>query len=176
MKRLALAALLALAAGPAGPADAAHKRRPKLRGHAHAARAKAPQSWQVVKPWGKPRPVTAPARPSPSATPQATVAPTAPPLPQADPRSVSIGSTEFAFTLSQPSVSSGNVRVQFDNSRAEDPHQVILVGNGDTFSFDEQGPGVVTRRTFALDPGTYRLFCPLDGHEALGMAATLAVR
>lgn len=178
MKRLA--ALLALLVLAAGTADAAHTRRPKLRGHAHRAHAKAPKRWQIVRPWATPRPA-APPPATATATATATAGPTAPgatapPLPQADPRSVSVGATEFAFTLSQPSVAAGNVRVQFDNSRAEDAHQLVLAGNGDTLSFDVQDPGVVTRRTFSLTPGTYHLFCPLDDHEARGMSATLTVR
>jgi uncharacterized cupredoxin-like copper-binding protein len=69
------------------------------------------------------------------------------------------------------------VHVQFDNSRAEDPHQLgVRVKGGATVT--ESGivdPGGVVTKDVALDPGTYVLFCPLGTHEQQGMRAELTV-
>ena len=73
---------------------------------------------------------------------------------------------------------SGGVKVEFNSSRAEDPHNLFLVradGTGAIYDFDEQGPGAVTSKTVSLSSGRWRLFCSLPGHEALGMKTTLTV-
>jgi plastocyanin len=114
--------------------------------------------------------------PDPTATP-APSGPTLPELPVADPWSVSVGSTEFAFTLSQPSVAAGDVRIQFDNRRGEDPHDLVLRRAGTVVAhFGVLAAGVLTFRTIALRAGSYDLLCPLEGHVAAGMSATLTVR
>lgn len=180
MKRLvALAVLALLVAAPV--ADA---RRDRLRGNVKSMRAKAPKRWRVVTGWSVVRPPAATPTPVPTAGPGATpvpqVTPTPTPgstLPPANQRSVSVRSTEFALTLSQPSVLSGPVRVQFDNSAAEDPHQLAIDGPDPAYwDFGVVDPGVVTQRTITMESGSYVLFCPLPQHEALGMRATLTVR
>ncbi len=119
----------------------------------------------------------------PAATPAATRTPTptpapggpaVPDLPGADPRSVSVAATEFAFTLSQPRVKAGRVRIQFDNSRAQDPHALLAHGLDDLV-VSQVGPGRVTAVAYDLDPGTYTLYCPILDHEALGMQVKLIV-
>ncbi len=166
---LALAVALALALAVVPAADAG-KHRKRLRGHVLHAQAKAPKRWSQ-------RPA-----PSPTQAPTATPAPTATAtpgssLPAPNPRSLSVASVEYAFTLSQRTVSAGDVRVELDNSRAEDPHQLAIDGpDPDYWSFAEQPAGSVTRRTITMRPGTYVLFCPILDHEARGMRATLTVQ
>jgi plastocyanin len=145
-----------------------------LRGAAGPARAAAPSSWSgprgfTVPVLATPTPTQDPVDPAP--TPTAT-----PTVPAPSPHSVSVGSTEFKFTLSQAAVDAGDVRVQFDNSRAEDPHQLMVVGTDDLFDFGELGPGEVKRLTLPLKSGTYDLLCPLLDHESRGMSASLIVR
>jgi hypothetical protein len=145
-----------------------------------------PSAWRAS---GLTRPAPAP-EPAPAATPAPTpsAAPTAPvptstptpapppSTPAPNPRSVSVGATEFAFTLSQPSVHSGEVRVQFDNSRAEDPHDLMILRGDDVVAdFDEQPAGAVVARKVTLATGTYKLICPLPRHVELGMQAELRV-
>jgi plastocyanin len=166
-----LAAVLLVALLAAVPvADAKHRRhkRSALHGHVRPAGAQAPAEWSVV----------ATPTPTPAATATATATATpASSLPEPNPRSVSVGSTEYAFTLSQRSVLAGEVRIQFDNSRAEDAHQLSIDGpNPDYWSFDEVDAGSVTTQVVTLRPGSYVLFCPLLDHEARGMHATLTVR
>lgn len=171
-----LVALLAvvLLAAPVAQARRKHHRKPLL-GHVHRSHARAPKAWTVVPAVATPAPTPVPTPPpagQPAPTPTATATSS---LPPANPRSVSVNSTEYAFTLSQRSVLAGDVRIQFDNSRAQDPHSLSMTGP-DFFAFDEQAPGIVTQRTVTLQPGTYVLFCPILDHEARGMKATLTVR
>ena len=198
-RALALAAVAAMAAGVPAAASArpgtAHARHAAQRHRAHVSRPVhrwLPAAWTATG-WtagpvtaapGAPGPSTStptpvptavPAAPAPTATP-APAGPSVPGLPAADPRSVSVRSTEWAFTLSQPTVTAGRVRLQFDNSRAEDPHDLVVEGAGDVvFHLGQQPAGAVTSASVDLAAGTYRLVCPLTGHEAKGMAATLRV-
>jgi uncharacterized cupredoxin-like copper-binding protein len=62
----------------------------------------------------------------------------------------------------------------------EDPHNLVVSPDDGSHTqldaFPETGPGGVARRTVTLDPGRYRLWCSLDGHEEVGMSARLEVR
>lgn len=160
---LAVAALaLSLPVAEAG-------KRGKLRTSVRSAHGKAPKRWRTVTRWE-------PARPAPAPAPTADATP-APALPAPDPRSVSVTSREYSFALSQGAVDAGTVRVQFDNSRAEDPHRLAILGPaGEGRAFDEVPAGAVVRYEVSLRSGRYRLLCPMNGHEALGMRATLHVR
>lgn len=85
---------------------------------------------------------------------------------------------EFEIRLSRTSVPAGDLRLEFNNSLAEDPHDLNLRrldGTGATIAFDELQPGEISTRAVKLDPGTYRMWCSLSGHEQLGMRADLAV-
>jgi plastocyanin len=199
VRLLASVLVAALAVVPAADARK-HHRRWHARWRVHHVQAKVPKGWGArTRPPAPPAPTPVPAAtpapsvtatptprptpaPSPSGTPTPTPAPTATPtpdesLPAPNPHSVSVGSVEYAFTLSQRTVSAGDVRIEFDNSRAEDAHQLNIDGpDPDYWSFDEEPAGSVTRHTIRLRPGTYVLFCPLPDHEARGMRATLTVR
>ena len=75
-------------------------------------------------------------------------------------------------------MSAGNVRVEFNLARAEDPHNLFLVrsdGTGPAYSFDESPSGAVLAKTFPLTSGRWTLFCALPGHEAAGMRTSLTV-
>ncbi|MEA2169040.1 MAG: Sulfocyanin (SoxE) domain [Solirubrobacteraceae bacterium] len=131
-----------------------------------------------------PAPVLGPPTPVMTATPTPTVAVTPIPTPQAtatlppqSTKSVSVGATEYAFTLTQRTVDAGPVKVQFDLSRAADPHQLVIVRDGELISDSgKQAATSVTKQTVTLSAGVYELVCPLPDHEALGMRAELTVR
>jgi uncharacterized cupredoxin-like copper-binding protein len=59
----------------------------------------------------------------------------------------------------------------------EDPHNLVLSPDDGSHtplaSFPETDPGGLTKRTLSLSAGRYLLWCSLEGHEALGMRATL---
>ena len=84
---------------------------------------------------------------------------------------------EFDLTLSRQSVPAGVVAVELDN-HGEDPHD-LRVERATTalagFNFTLTKPGEFVTRRLELGPGTWKLYCTLEGHAALGMSATLAV-
>ena len=128
-----------------------------------------------------PAPFAAAPAPAPAAAqPAPTPAPDAPVLPPiySNPYAVKVQGFEFGLQLSKANVSAGDVRVEFNLSRAEDPHNLWLVredGTGTPHSFDEEPSGAVVARTLPLTRGRWKLFCSLTGHEAAGMRATLTV-
>ena len=104
--------------------------------------------------------------------------PEAPDLPPSNPRALQVVSGEFFLNLSQPEVLAGDVRVEFNNAYAEDPHDLHLVrrnGDGDSYSFGELQAGEVEARTLDLNAGSWQLFCALPEHAERGMMATLKV-
>ena len=113
-----------------------------------------------------------PATPAPA--PQDPAPPSNPVLPSF----VSVGAREFSLTLSRPLVGSGDVRIELRNV-GEDPHNLVVSPEGSHSaleSFSTLDPGLYERRTVALPPGRYQLWCSLEGHEALGMSVTLRVQ
>jgi hypothetical protein len=120
-----------------------------------------------------PGPVTDPG-PAPGTNPPPTPTPDAP----APPRFVSVAAREFSLTLSRPLVGAGAVTVELRNS-GEDPHNLVVSPEGThsaLASFSEIGPGTYERRSVALAPGRYQLWCSLEFHEGLGMSTTLRVQ
>jgi Cupredoxin-like domain len=69
-------------------------------------------------------------------------------------------------------VPAGNIRLQAINHGGI-VHNVGLTGRG--ISGDIQPGGSFTLDVGTLTPGTYKLFCDITGHEALGMVANLVV-
>jgi hypothetical protein len=131
----------------------------------------------------------APAAPQPGApaSPQAPGSPapddlppgdTTAPLPPSNPFAVQVISGEFFLQLSKPEVHAGNVRVEFNNSSAEDPHDLHLIredGTGASYSFGELQSGQVEAKTLKLNAGTWRLLCALPQHAERGMSVKLRV-
>jgi uncharacterized cupredoxin-like copper-binding protein len=145
------------------------------RGRLHAAaRALGRVTFAPPAPVVTPAPAAA-ATPTPTATPDP--GPTLPPV-ESDPHALQVQGVEYALQLSKPKVSAGNVKLEFNLARAQDPHNLVLVradGSGAQISFDEQPAGAVVTRTVPLTAGTWTLFCSVTGHQALGMRATLKV-
>jgi hypothetical protein len=111
--------------------------------------------------------------PVPGSEPPGTPTPDAP----TPPRFVSVAAREFSLTLSRPLVGAGAVTVELRNS-GEDPHNLVVSPEGThsaLASFSEIDPGTYERRTVALAPGRYQLWCSLEFHEELGMSTTLRV-
>ena len=85
---------------------------------------------------------------------------------------------EFSLTVSRKTLPAGRVGVELDNF-GEDPHdlRVERANRAATgFSFELAKPGTVSTRKLNLGPGSWKLYCTLPGHAALGMSATVAVR
>ena len=136
-----------------------------------------PGAFAAPIPFAVPQPASGdPAAPSPTPTP-APEAPVLPPI-YSNPYAVQVQGFEFGLQLSKAAVSTGDVRVEFNLARAEDPHNLWLVredGTGNAHAFDEEPSGAVVAKTLPLTRGRWKLFCSLSGHEAAGMRATLTV-
>ena len=126
----------------------------------------------------------APAAPLPGtpASPQAPApnepAPPTVPEPAPNPFAVQVRSGEFYLHLSKPEVHAGNVRVEFNNRSAEDPHDLHVFredGTGASYSFGELRSGEVEAKTLKLDAGAWRLLCALPEHAQRGMSVKLRV-
>ncbi|HET8950561.1 MAG TPA: hypothetical protein VFN44_08620 [Solirubrobacteraceae bacterium] len=206
MRALLIVAAVVLLHSAAGPAEAAMKRAGGPRALPKAACAKASVKRAVLRRrcaaarrrtgvasaglLGAPGSFAAPApfatAPAPTldapadAAPAPPEPPTGPALPPvySNPLAVQVRAYEFRFQLSKSAVAAGDVRVEFNLSGAEDPHDLFLVredGTGPAYSFGEEPSGAVVSRTFPLTTGRWRLLCSLTGHEAAGMRATLTV-
>jgi FtsP/CotA-like multicopper oxidase with cupredoxin domain len=72
-------------------------------------------------------------------------------------------------------VLAGDVRVEFNNAYAEDPHDLKLMRGSEVHGFDELPAGGVEAKTFRLSAGTWTLFCAVSDHAQRGMSASLKV-
>jgi plastocyanin len=118
-----------------------------------------------------------PAAPTATATPDPGGGDTVPPLPPDNPHALQVVSGEYFLNLSKGQVSAGDVRVEFNNAFAEDPHDLHLVSpDGQTdYAFGELQSGEISARTVDLSKGSWSLFCSLPEHAQRGMKATLKV-
>ena len=152
---------MVLVVGTVDASAARHKHGKRAKIHRPAARASKERLVDLVRPT---TPAPGPQNPDPT--------------PPALPGFVSVAAREFSLTLSRPLVGAGNVRIELRNV-GEDPHNLVVSPEGSHSplgSFSTLDPGLYERRTVALAPGRYQLWCSLEGHEALGMSVTLRVQ
>jgi plastocyanin len=84
---------------------------------------------------------------------------------------------EFRFALSRTAIAAGDAIVELRNM-GEDAHDLRLqrIGGKRIYKLPVTQSGETTDREFVFAPGTYRLWCAVANHRALGMQATLVVR
>lgn len=114
--------------------------------------------------------------PGPQAPSDPPAGPSPPPAP-APGRYLSITAREYSYSLSRPVVATGRVTFELRNG-GEDPHNLVVSPEGShqpLASFADLTPGSVATQGVDLAQGRYYLWCSLDGHEAIGMNATLRV-
>jgi plastocyanin len=78
------------------------------------------------------------------------------------------------FDKTSLSAKAGTVTIAFTNASST-PHAVAVEGNG----VDKDGKVITGGKnslTVKLKPGTYKFYCPVDGHRAAGMEGTLVVK
>jgi plastocyanin len=77
--------------------------------------------------------------------------------------------TDFHLALSQQTFAPGAYTFVAVNS-GQTVHAIELNGPGvsDQHTDDVQ-PGQTTRLTVTLQPGSYEMYCPVDGHKTKGM-------
>ena len=95
----------------------------------------------------------------------------------AAPARLLVEAREFNFTLSRSQIKPGVAIIQLAN-RGEDPHDLRLkrVGGKRRGTIPKTLPDEVGEWEGRLSKGRFRLICTIEGHEALGMRATLRVR
>jgi hypothetical protein len=156
---------------------AARKRCAKRKARHRAVAPKAPPAG-APDPALSPQPGAPSSPPAPGAPTPADPAPPTVPEPASNPFAVQVLSGEFFLRLSKPEVHAGNVRVEFNNMFAEDPHDLHVIrqdGTGASYSFGELQSGEVEAKTLKLNAGGWRLFCALPEHAERGMSAKLRV-
>ena len=91
------------------------------------------------------------------------------------PGTVSVSESEFKLTPSTVRVpSSGPVTIQVTNSGGIQ-HALVVEGPRGGVKTPTLSPGHGASLGADLKPGTYTMFCPIDGHRAKGMEGKLVV-
>ena len=93
------------------------------------------------------------------------------------PREVTVHETEFRIDPAAVNAGSeGAVRITIVND-GKIPHALAVDGPEGEVDFDGQvDPGHTGVLSVLLDkPGTYRMWCPIDGHRGKGMVGTITV-
>jgi hypothetical protein len=169
VRRAGLLVMAALVAHGATEADA------RLRGEVRSSTAGLGAG--MAARWTPPAP-PAPGGPAPQPAPTPAPSP-APSLPRAvQARTYDRDEERLTLTLSRPAVAAGDVRVEFNNALAEDPHDLRVErvdGAGEAYSFAVLGPGEVAAQRLALSPGEWRFSCTLLDHAERGMRGVLRV-
>jgi plastocyanin len=93
------------------------------------------------------------------------------------PARVQVVAREYSYALSRQTIKAGAAIIELRNA-GEDAHDLMLkrVGTTRVLAWPVTQAGAVSDREVRLAPGTYRLWCGLGNHHALGMTATLVVR
>lgn len=89
---------------------------------------------------------------------------------------VTVSETDYKLSPSPLTISkAGTYTIEAKNDGAVD-HALTVEGNGlAETKTDTISPGQSATITVTLKPGTYRMYCPIDGHQKLGMHAKLIV-
>lgn len=122
---------------------------------------------------GSPTPTGSPG-PAGSPTPTLTPTPTATPTPTPVPAVIQIGLNDFRLVPNEVVATAGTVTFVLKNE-GRYTHDFRVEGSG----IDERAPKVGRGRTFEwqidLEPGTYRISCPISNHADRGMVGSLEI-
>jgi len=89
--------------------------------------------------------------------------------------SVDISETEYKLNPADPTAKAGQVTFNVSNDGGV-THALEVEGNGVEEETDSISAGQSGKLTVDLKPGTYEIYCPIDGHRDLGMEGTLTVQ
>ena len=117
---------------------------------------------------------------SPATTPATTPAPTATTPGTSTPAAggaatVKIGETEYKLSPASATAKAGSVTFEATND-GKIPHDLEIEGNGVEKKTETLEPGSTGKITVDLKPGTYEMYCSIDGHKDLGMKGEVTVR
>jgi uncharacterized cupredoxin-like copper-binding protein len=91
-------------------------------------------------------------------------------------KTVTVSESEYKLSPSPLTISkAGTYTIEAKNDGTVD-HALTVEGNGlEETRSDTISPGQSATITVTLKAGTYRMYCPIDGHQKLGMHAKLIV-
>jgi uncharacterized cupredoxin-like copper-binding protein len=88
---------------------------------------------------------------------------------------VAISETEYKLDPSDPTVKAGSVTFDVSNDGTT-THNLEVEGDGVEEETDDLDAGSTGQLTVDLKPGTYEIYCSIDGHKDLGMEGELTVQ
>ena len=89
---------------------------------------------------------------------------------------VDISETEFKLDPSDANVKAGTVTFNVSNDGTQ-VHNLEIEGNGiEEQSTEDLQAGSSGQLTVDLQPGTYEMYCSIDGHRDLGMEGEITVK
>jgi plastocyanin len=84
-------------------------------------------------------------------------------------------SGELKFTTDTLEAEAGKITITMNNP-SELPHAIEVEGNGVEEKGETVQKGGKSVVTATLEPGEYKFYCPVPGHEEGGMVGTLTVK
>ena len=90
-------------------------------------------------------------------------------------QTVKIGESEYKLDPSDATVKAGSVTLDVINDGTI-THNLQIEGNGVEETTDSLAPGDTGELTVDLKPGSYEMYCTIDGHKDLGMEGTVTVQ
>jgi plastocyanin len=90
---------------------------------------------------------------------------------------IEISETDFKLTPADPTVGAGQITVNVSND-GQTTHSLEVEGpTGESELESELAPGESGSMVVDLsEPGTYEMYCPVDGHREQGMVGEITVR
>ena len=105
----------------------------------------------------------------------AAAAPPTSPAPGAGATTITATLTEFHIALSRQALPAGTYTVSVTNAGTT-LHALDITGSrGPVAASGSLLPGQSKSMKVTLGPGSYQLYCPVDGHRELGMDTTITV-
>jgi plastocyanin len=93
------------------------------------------------------------------------------------PARVQVVAQEYRYALSRTTIKAGRAIIELRNA-GQDAHDLVLQRRGGRhlYVWPVTQAGDISDKELTLAPGTYRLWCGVANHRALGMVATLVVK
>jgi uncharacterized cupredoxin-like copper-binding protein len=89
-------------------------------------------------------------------------------------QTIDVAASDFMFAPADLTAEAGELTINLTNDGQSD-HALEIEGNGVEEETDTISPGDSASLTVTLEDGTYEIYCPVDGHKAMGMVGTLTV-
>jgi plastocyanin len=87
---------------------------------------------------------------------------------------IPIAESDYKLDPADVEAQAGSITFELTNE-GEAPHNLEVEGNGVEEVSDTINAGDSTEFTVDLEPGTYEIYCAIDGHKDLGMEGELTV-